>query len=101
MIYKFHPEARFELESAVEYYESQQAKVGLEFLEEIYSSIQRIINFQDAFPEISISLQNNFNSLCQRHPFGIISLFHIMMAIPKKRETYLLFMKLHFLFRLE
>ncbi len=53
MIYKFHPEARFELESAVEYYESQQAKVGLEFLEEVYSSTYRIVEHPEAFPKIS------------------------------------------------
>lgn len=43
MKYTFHPKARFELEQAVNFYEEQQAKLGLEFLQEIYSSIQRII----------------------------------------------------------
>jgi len=61
--YTFHPEARYELEQAVDFYESQQANVGLEFLEEIYSTIHPIINFQDALPKISISLQNKLNSL--------------------------------------
>jgi len=69
LIYKFHPEARLELESAMDYYESKQVKIGLEFLEEIYSSIQRIINFPEAFPKIS---ENARRCLINRFPFTII-----------------------------
>jgi plasmid stabilization system protein ParE len=69
LIYKFHPEARFELESAVEYYETQQAKVGLEFLEEVYSSIYRIVEHPEAFPPIS---KNARRCLTNRFPFAII-----------------------------
>jgi plasmid stabilization system protein ParE len=69
LIYKFHPEALFELESAVEYYAFQQAKVGLEFLEEVYSSIYRIIEHSEAFPKIS---KNARRCLTNRFPFAII-----------------------------
>lgn len=43
MKYTFHPIARFELNQTVDFYEGHQAKLGLEFLEEVYSTIQRII----------------------------------------------------------
>ncbi len=39
MRYTFHPEAQYELNQAVEFYEGQQRKLGLEFLEEVYSTI--------------------------------------------------------------
>jgi hypothetical protein len=40
MNYSFHPEAKTELLQAVEYYENCSIGLGLEFSEEIYSSIQ-------------------------------------------------------------
>ena len=69
MNYTFHPEARYELEQAVDFYESQQANVGLEFLEEIYSTIHRIIDFPQAFPPIS---KNARRCLTNRYPFAVI-----------------------------
>jgi plasmid stabilization system protein ParE len=67
--FTFHPEARFELEQAVEFYESQQTKVGLEFLEEIYSTIHRILDFPNAFPVLS---KNTRRCLTNRYPFAVI-----------------------------
>lgn len=69
MRFTFHPEARFELEQAVEFYESQQTKVGLEFLEEIYSTIHRILDFPNAFPVLS---KNTRRCLTNRYPFAVI-----------------------------
>ena len=45
MKYTFHPEAHIELLNAVDYYEEQQSKLGMAFFEEVYSTIQRIIEF--------------------------------------------------------
>ncbi len=49
MKYTFHPEARDELDHAVDFYEGRQAQLGVEFLEEVYSTIRRIIEFPKAF----------------------------------------------------
>jgi len=67
--FTFHPDARFELEQAVEFYESQQTKVGLEFLEELYSTIHRILDFPKAFPILS---KNTRRCLTNRFPFAVI-----------------------------
>ena len=45
MKYSFHPSAKKELLEAIEYYEARSAGLGLEFSKEIFSTIQRIIEF--------------------------------------------------------
>ncbi|MEW6702719.1 MAG: hypothetical protein AB1298_08355 [Bacteroidota bacterium] len=49
MKFIFHPEAFNELTQAVDFYERQQRKLGLEFLDEVYFTIQRIIEFPKLF----------------------------------------------------
>jgi len=67
--FTFHPEARNELSQAVDFYETQQRKLGLEFLDEVYSTIRRIIKYPIAFPELST---NTRKCLTNRFPFGVI-----------------------------
>lgn len=67
--FTFHPEARNELSQAVDFYETQQKKLGLEFLDEVYSTIRRIIEYPIAFPELST---NTRKCLTNRFPFGVI-----------------------------
>ena len=69
MKYTFHPEAIFELNQSVDFYESHQTKLGLEFLEEVYSTIQRIIAFPKACPRYS---KNTRRCLTNRFPFALI-----------------------------
>jgi plasmid stabilization system protein ParE len=69
VIFTFHPEARDELNQAVDYYENQQQKLGLEFLNETYSTIQRIIEFPKAFSKQS---ENTRKCITNRFPFIII-----------------------------
>lgn len=69
MKYTFHPEARYELNQAVDFYEGQKRKLGLEFLEEVYSTIQRIFEFPDAFPRQS---RNTRKCITNRFPFVVI-----------------------------
>ena len=45
MTYFFHPKAKDEFISAIDYYEECSPGLGLEFSKEIYSTIQRIICF--------------------------------------------------------
>ena len=69
MKFTFHPEARIELELAVDYYEKQQTKIGLKFLGEVYSTIKRINEFPNAFPNFS---KNTRKCLTNRFPFSVI-----------------------------
>lgn len=69
MKYTFHPDASLELIQSVDYYEEQQSKLGLKFLEEIYSSIQRIIEFPSAHPVYS---RNSRKCITIRFPFAVI-----------------------------
>lgn len=69
MIFTFHPEARNELNQAVDYYENQQQKLCLEFLKETYYTIQRIIEFPEAFSKQS---ENTRKCITNRFPFVVI-----------------------------
>ncbi|MCK5851768.1 type II toxin-antitoxin system RelE/ParE family toxin [bacterium] len=69
MNFIFHPSAKKELEQAVAYYEKCQIGLGHEFLEEIYSTVQRILNFPNAWSTLSIHTRR---CLTNRFPFGII-----------------------------
>jgi hypothetical protein len=69
MRYSFHPEARDEFIAAIEYYESCKFGLGLEFSEEIYRTIQRVLCFPNAWTSLSLSTRR---CLTQRFPFGVI-----------------------------
>jgi len=53
MKYNFHPLAVVELKNSISYYEEKSSGLGLEFTEEIFSTIQRIIQFPTAWTQIS------------------------------------------------
>jgi hypothetical protein len=69
MKYSFHPSARAELNNSVDYYEECKAGLGLEFTKEVYSTIQRIIQFPLSWPKLS---RNTHRCLTNRFPYGII-----------------------------
>ena len=69
MKYSFHPEAKLELINSVDYYKLQQKELGLKFLEEIYSTIQRIIEFPNAYPGYS---KNTRRCITNKFPFAIV-----------------------------
>jgi len=69
MKYVFHPQARIELNNIIDYYEALQARLGLEFLEEVYSTVCRIIEFPKAWSSFSKSTRK---CLLNRFPFAII-----------------------------
>ena len=72
MKYSFHPLAVKELTESIDYYEDNNPGLGLEFSKEVYSTIQRILQFPKAWTKIS---QNCRRCITQRFPFGII--YHI------------------------
>ena len=69
MKFSFHPEAKFELNQATEFYQLKDSNLGLEFLEEVFGSISRIIEFPQAFPNFS---KNTRKCLINRFPFAVI-----------------------------
>ena len=69
MKYSFHPAAEKELNDAVDYYNECQSGLGLEFAKEIYSTIQNILSFPDAWAPLSA---NTRRCLTSRFPYGVI-----------------------------
>jgi hypothetical protein len=67
--YSFHPAAETELNQAVDYYDECQRGLGLEFLKEIYRTVQSILAFPDAWAPLSPSTKR---SLAKRFPYGVI-----------------------------
>ena len=69
MKFFFHPQAEAELNDAVEYYDLCEFGLGLEFAEEVYSTIRRILEYPSASPEAS---KNARRCLVNRFPYGVI-----------------------------
>ena len=69
MKFTFHPKARNELVDTVDFYEGQKDHLGIEFLEEVYLTIRRIIEFPKAFPKLS---KNTRKCITNRFPFAVI-----------------------------
>ncbi len=69
MNYFFHPEAKKEFLDAVGYYESCSEGLGLEFSNDIYATIQRIVNYPYAWSAFS---ESSRRCLAKRFPFGVI-----------------------------
>jgi hypothetical protein len=69
MKFYFHEDAELEFDKAIEYYEGCQTGLGLEYAQEIYAAIKRIIQFPEAWPPLS---KKTRRCLVNRFPFGII-----------------------------
>ena len=69
MKFYFHPDADTEFDKTVEYYEECEPGLGLEFAEELYSTISRIIKHPQAW---SLMSKNTRRCLTNRFPYGII-----------------------------
>ena len=69
MIFKFHPLAVEELNTSIDYYENIYQDLGVEFSKEVYSAIQRILQFPEAWIKIS---ENCRRCLTHRFPYGVI-----------------------------
>ena len=91
MKFYFHPDADLEFDRAVEYYEQFQPGLGLEFAEEVYVAIARIIEYPDVCYAIS---KNTRRCLINRFPFGLIyqvktnSLYIIAVAHLHRQPGY-------------
>lgn len=69
MTFSFHPRAEYEFDKAVSYYEECSSWLGLEFAEEVYAAISRIIAYPKAWTRLS---KRTRRCLVNRFPFGII-----------------------------
>ena len=69
MRFYFHPDAEEEFDGAVEYYEQSQPGLGVEFVEEVYAAIARILQYPHAWSALS---KNSRRCLVSRFPYGVI-----------------------------
>lgn len=69
MKFYFHPEAEAEFDRSVNYYEQCKPGLGLEFAEEVYATIGRIIQYPAAWFALS---KNSRRCLVNRFPYGVI-----------------------------
>ena len=69
MTYSFHPGAEEELNHAVTYYEESQPRLGMEFADEVFQTIHRILYFPKAW---QIMHEDIRRCLTKRFPFGVI-----------------------------
>ena len=91
MRFYFHEDAEDEFDRAVEYYEDTRPGLGLEFSQEVYAAITRVIQFPDAWSSMS---RNTRRCLVSRFPFGIIyqvkSNYALIIAVAdlRRRPNY-------------
>jgi len=69
MTFSFHPEAEKELILAIDFYEDKEAGLGRDFALEIYSTVERILTYPDAWPIVEEDIRR---SLVKRFPFGVL-----------------------------
>ena len=69
MTYRFLSPAKAELAEATEYYENAVPGLGLEFLDEIETTIARIVRQPQAWTQVS---ENHRRCLTRRFPYGIV-----------------------------
>lgn len=88
MIYRFHPEAESEFNDSITYYDSQKEDLGMEFTEEVDSTIQRILQYPFAWTKITRACRR---CLTKRFPFGVIysikeDIIYIIAIMPLSRK---------------
>lgn len=69
MTYAFHPEAEAEFLEAIDYYEQYEAGLGYDFALEVYSTIEYILSFPDAWTIMENGIRR---CLTNRFPFGVV-----------------------------
>ncbi len=69
MIFSFHPEAETEFFNIIDSYEQCEEGLGYDFSIEIYSAIQNIINYPEAWPVLEDNIRR---FLVNRFPYGIL-----------------------------
>lgn len=69
MSYAFHPDAKAELNEAVDYYNGCRPELGWDFAREVYATIQNIVAYPEAWTPLS---KRTRRCLVHRFPYGVI-----------------------------
>ena len=69
MTFSFHPEAEEEFNAAIGYYEGHEAGLGYDFSAEVFTTIQTIINYPEAWPVVEGDIRR---SLVNRFPYCVL-----------------------------
>ena len=69
MKYSFHPEAEKEFLQSIQYYEMCMQGLGYDFALEVYSTIQNIVQYPNAWP---ILIEGMRRCQTRRFPCGVI-----------------------------
>lgn len=69
MSFSFHQEAEEEFFRAIDYYESCQAGLGYDFSLEVHSTLQKIVDYPQAWPVLDGDVRR---CLVNRFPFGVL-----------------------------
>ncbi len=69
MIQSIHPEAEREFEAAANFYNEREEGLGDDFSEEVFATIDRIIEFPNSWPRSS---HRTRRCLCNRFPYSVI-----------------------------
>jgi len=86
MNFLFHPDAEAELLNAVDYYEDCQPGLGHDFALEVSLSIERILLYPEAWPEVDKDIRR---TLLKRFPYGLL------YSVIKEKVVILAIMNLH------
>jgi plasmid stabilization system protein ParE len=86
MTYSFHPEAEEEFVQAIDYYEAAEPGLGYDFAIEVFSSVQLILSYPQAWPVLAGEIRR---CLVRRFPFGVL------YAVGKNEVLILAVMHLH------
>lgn len=91
MTFRFHPEARTELNKAIDYYEERREELGQEFLDQVQATIQQILDFPRTWPALS---KTTHHCRTTRFPYRVIYQLHgedvriIAVAHQRRRPGY-------------
>ena len=69
MNHAFHPEAKAELNEAVDYYDGCQSGLGLVSAREVQTAIQNILGYPEAWTPLS---KNTRRGPVHRFPYGVL-----------------------------
>lgn len=69
MRYVFHPAAEVELSEAVEWYDTRETGLGLDFAAQVYAAIQRALAFPLAWQVMGGDIRR---TLVHRFPYGVL-----------------------------
>ena len=69
MSFSFHPKAEEEFNKAIDYYEDIELGLGYDFALEVYSTIERSVEFPKAWLVLEGEIRR---SLVKRFPYGVL-----------------------------